>query len=87
MISEGANFITSTVQEHQNIRQKLYQSPVKFDAQLAAFESVIEARSDSILASDFFTRFDERLRNKMAMSGWEQFPISRREIIAFVQRV
>ena len=84
MISEGANFITSTVQEHQNIRHKLYQSLVKFDAQLAAFESVIEARSDSILTSDFFIRLDERLRSKMAMLRREQFFISRREMVIFV---
>ena len=87
MISEGANFTTSTVQEHQDVCQKLYQSPVKFDVQLAALESVMEARSDSILASNFFTRLDERLRSKMAMSGREQFPTNRRKMIAFVQRI
>jgi hypothetical protein len=87
VVARGANFMASIAQEHHEAHQKESQSPVKFDAYLSSLESVMDERSQPVQAMDFFTRLSRRLRAKMEMSGRDQLPATRQEMVAFAQRV
>jgi hypothetical protein len=79
--------MASIAQEHHEAHQRESQSPVKFDAYLSSLESVMDERSQPVQAMDFFTRLSRRLRAKMEMSGRDQLPTTRQEMVAFAQRV
>jgi hypothetical protein len=87
VVARGANFMASIAQEHHEAHQRESQSPVKFDAYLSSLESVMDERSQPVQAMDFFTRLSRRLRAKMEMSGRDQLPATRQEMVAFAQRV
>jgi hypothetical protein len=86
-VARGANFMATIAQEHHEAHQKENQSPVKFDAYLSSLESVMDERPQPVRAMDFFTRLSRRLRARMEMSGRDQFPTTRQEMVAFAQRV
>lgn len=87
MVTQGANFEITTYQEHHNAKQRPSQSPVRFDAYLSALESVMGERGNTVNAMDFFTRLTSGLQARMELSGREQFPITRQEMVAFAQRI
>ena len=61
MISRGANFTTSTAQDHYQAHQQPGQSPMSFDTYFNVLKSIIEPKTDSTLAIEFFTRLDPTL--------------------------
>lgn len=87
MVSQGANAELIIYRQHHGARQQENQSPVSFDAYLSSLESVMEERSTTINAIDFFTRLTDKLQARMEMSGRESFPTTRQGMVAFAQRI
>jgi hypothetical protein len=87
MVARGANSKIRIYQDYCNARQADKQTPAAFDAYLSSLESVMEERSTSISAMEFFTRLTEPLQTRMELSGRESFPNTREEMVAFAQRI
>jgi hypothetical protein len=60
---------------------------MSFDTYLSALKSVIEPKTDSTLAIEFFTRLDPALRGRIEILGRDMLPTNRQEMVALAQRV